>query len=147
MIEIRDATQEDFEYVKNNPIDANVVKDFMDKDKPLGWCKTAFVDGKIVGIGGVVVIWPHVGVGWYCLSKEANNHKAAMVVCIKKIIMQATKELDLHRLESTIRVDFIRAIKLAEFVGFKCEGRMEQYTQEGIDCFLYAIVRKKPNGT
>lgn len=141
MIEIREALQSDFDYVKNNPIDANVVKDFLDV-KLSGWAKTAICDGKILGLGGVIVFWPHVGEGWYCLSKEANNHKAAMVVCIKKIIMQAFKELDLHRLQSTIRVDFIRAIKLAEFVGFKCEGKMAKYTTDGFDCWIYAIVKE-----
>jgi len=141
MIEIRQATQADLEYVKANPIDEKVIKDFLDV-KLSGWAKTALVDGKIVGVGGAVQYWPHVAEGWYCLSKEAAQCKMQMVKCIRKITEQAIKELDLHRLQSTIRVDFERAIKLAEFVGFKLEGRMEKYTQEGIACWMYVIVRE-----
>lgn len=141
MIEIREATQADLDFVKANPLDENVIKDFLDV-KLSGWVRTALVDGEIVGIGGVVQYWPHVAEGWYCLSKEGGRHKTGMVLCIKKIIEQAFKELDLHRLQSTIRVDFERAIKLAEFVGFKCEGKMAKYTQDGIDCWVYAIVKE-----
>lgn len=141
MIEIRQATQADLEYVKANPIDENVIKDFLDV-KLSGWAKTALIDGKIVGVGGVVQYWPHVAEGWYCLSKEAAQYKTQMVKCIRKITEQAIKELDLHRIQSTIRVDFERAIKLAEFVGFKCEGKMAKYTADGFDAYIYAIVKE-----
>jgi RimJ/RimL family protein N-acetyltransferase len=140
-IEIRDSVQSDLDYVRNNPIDPKVVKEFTDL-KLSGWVKTALLDGKILGFGGVIVFWKGVGEGFYCLSKEAADHKLEMISCIKSIIDLAFKELGLHRLQSVIRVDFERAIRLAEYVGFKKEGKMRKHTADKIDCFIFSIVKE-----
>lgn len=140
MLEIRNATQEDLNYVKNNPFDPRVAKDFGDA-KLAGWSKTIIVDGKIVAVGGVIVFWPGVGHGWYNLSKDAEKSKITVVNCIDALIRLAIKELNLHRLEATVRVDFDKAKNLLEFLGFECETPkgMKKYTAEGIDAFLYSL--------
>lgn len=142
MIKIYDAKQSDLEYVMQYPINPEVTKNFEGLTLD-GWCKTGVCDGEILGVGGVVVFWPGVGEGYYCLSGHVADHKIEAVLCIKQMIELSFKELVLHRLQTTIRKDFKQAIKLVEHAGFILEtpNGMAKYTQEGIDSYLYSIVR------
>lgn len=138
-IEIRRAKQSDLDYCKANPInpaDTDMYKDF----SVMGYVNTALIDGKILGLGGAIVFWPGVAEGWYCLSTEADNHKVAMVNCINEMITKTVADLRLHRLQTTIRVDFVKAIRLIQAAGFELECTMKRYTEDGIDAYLYALV-------
>lgn len=139
MIEVRDATQADLDYVRNNPIDDRATKHFMDL-QITGWAKTAVLGDKIMGVGGAVLYWPGFAEGWYLVSKDGGESKFLMVHCIKTVIELAIKELNLHRFQSTIRVDFTSAIKLIEHVGFVKEGLLRKYTQDKVDAYIYALV-------
>lgn len=137
IIDLRDATQEDLEYVRQYPINPEVTKHFGDVSIT-GWAKTGLVNKQIVGVGGVVVFWPGVGEGWYALSEHANTYKVAVALYITKLIETAAEELKLHRLQTTVRVDFAKAIKLIEYAGFVKEGCMKQYTEDKKDTYIYA---------
>ncbi len=139
MIDIRVATPEDLDYCREHPINPAVTEHYKGL-KLTGWAYTALIDGKILGIGGAVVYWPGVAEGWYCLSEEANNHKVSLVHCIKKVAAKAFGDLNLHRLQTTIRLDFTQAKRLIEHAGFKYEGTMKKYTEDGKDAYLYALV-------
>jgi len=139
-IEIRDATQEDLDYVIEYPINEAVTKDFKDV-KIAGWAKTALIDDIILGVGGCIVFWPGMAQGWYALSNHAEYNKIGVVRCLKEMIDLAFKELNLHRLETTIRSDFVQAQKFIEYAGFEFEGTMRKYTEDKKDAYLYALVR------
>ena len=139
MIDIRIATPEDLDYCREHPINPAVTEHYKGL-KLTGWAYTALIEGKILGIGGVVVYWPGVAEGWYCLSEEANNHKISLVHCIKKVTAKAFKDLNLHRLQTTIRLDFTQAKELVEHTGFELEGVMKKYTEDKQDAYLYALV-------
>lgn len=138
MIDIRTATQADLDYVIAHPMNDEVTKHFANM-KLNGWAKTALLDGDIMGVGGCVVFWKGVAQGWFALSVHAESHKIQMITCIRGIIKDSFTELRLHRLETTIREDFVHAIKLIESAGFKLEGTMKKYTEDGKDAFLYAL--------
>ena len=138
MIELRQATQEDLDYVKANPIE-KAAKDYV--DLPLsGYARTAVVDGDVIGVGGVVVYWKGFGEAWVILSEKANDHKVEMVLCIEKFIEEAIAELDLQRLQCTARTDFPKGIELIEHLGFKREGLMRCYNPDGSDAYMYARI-------
>ena len=140
MIEIRNATQEDLDLVRQDSIDITA------KNYPVlnlnGWARTVLIDGQIIGVGGCIVFWKGVGEAWFCLSKKALDHKIATFRCIKKIIEQAFSELKLKRMQVTERADFSQTIKMAESLGFKREGLMKSYLPDGGDSYLYALIRK-----
>lgn len=139
MIKIRDATQEDLDYLKQNPIEG-AVKNYP-KLELNGSAKTAIVDGEIVGVGGVVVYWTGVGEAWIILSNKAKEFKVEIIMCINRIMEQMIFENRLRRLQVTVRTDFPQAKKLVEALGFECEGLMKKYLPDGTDCWIYALVR------
>lgn len=136
---IVNAEQKDLDYARENALYDNV------KEYPqfeiTGWSKTLMIDNEIIAVGGVVVFWPGVGEAWLQLTKHAENHKIALVRCVRIMMALAFKELKLHRMESTATFDEAR--KLNEYLGFKCETPegMEKYTQNGKTAYLYSIVR------
>lgn len=139
LIELRDATQEDLAYVRLYPINPEVTKHFEDV-KIVGWSKTGLINNQILGVGGVVVFWPGVGEGWYALSEHANTYKIAVAMFLTRFIDIAAAELKLHRFQTTIRTDFVKAIKLIEVAGLVREGKMIQYTEDKKDTFIYAKI-------
>ena len=138
MIEIRKAAQSDIDYCCQNPIEESI------KSYPAltlkDYALTGLVDGKIIGTGGVVILWESVGEGWIILTKDVNEYKTEAILCIRKLMNQAIKELKLRRLQMIARTDFPKAQKLAKTLGFQCEGCMKNYLPDGSDCFLYARV-------
>lgn len=141
LIELRDATQEDLEFVRRHPINPEVTKHFQDV-KIAGWAKTGLINNKILGVGGVVVFWPGVGEGWYALSEHADTYKVAVAMFLTRFIDIAAAELKLHRFQTTIRTDFTKAIKLIEVAGLENETPkgMRQYTEDKKDSYIYAKI-------
>lgn len=138
MIEIVDAKQKDLDYVRNHPLDENVAKRFNDV-KLTGWAKTVAYNGDILGVGGVVVYWPGVGEAWLFLSKHVIEHKLKAAFYVRSMMQTSIEELNLHRLQCTVRADFHKAIKMVERVGFLREGVMKAYTEDKIDTYMYGI--------
>ena len=139
---IKDATQEDLDWVRNNPYDEKYVKQF--KDFPLtGWSKTWIIDDKIIMVGGVVQYWQGFGEGWFCLSKYAKNYKIKVINFLRFMIQEVMKELSLNRLQVTVMEDLTQAMKLDEFLGFKCETPegMKRYSPDGKTAYLFSITR------
>jgi RimJ/RimL family protein N-acetyltransferase len=134
-IEIRQATQEDLDFVRANSID-KAAKNYGDM-QIAGWAKTVLIDGDIIGVGGVVVYWQGCGEGWFQLSKQSLNHKIEIVRCIRNVIRQAFEELKLKHLQVTERPDFPQSIKMAESFGFKRVGLLRNYLPDGTDAFIY----------
>lgn len=136
---IVNAEQRDLDYARENALYDNV-KEYP-QFKITGWSKTLMIDNEIIAVGGVVVFWPGVGEAWLQLTKNAENHKIALVRCVRIMIALAFKELKLHRMESTATFDEARIFN--EYLGFKCEtpDGMEKYTQNGKTAYLYSIVR------
>lgn len=139
MITIRNATQEDLDYLKQNPIEG-AVKNYP-KLELGGIAKTGIVDGEIVGIGGVVIYWKGVAEGWIILSGKVKEFKVETIMCIDRIMEQMILDNGLRRLQVTVRTDFPQAKKLVEALGFECEGLMKKYSPDGTDVWMYALVR------
>jgi len=139
MTDMRDATQSDLDYCRENSIDPQA-KTFPDLQKS-SWAKLAIFDGVILGCGGCVVYWNGCAEGWFCLTKESQEHKVVTINAIRDVIEMAFKELKLHRMQVTERIDNPQSIKLVEYLGFKREGLMIKYAPDGTDTYLYAMVK------
>jgi RimJ/RimL family protein N-acetyltransferase len=107
-----------------------------------GPCFTAREDGKVVGAGGLLIMWPGVGEGWMLANKDAalRHKKYAYEVVIEHILKLAC-ELNLRRIQAHVDVNVPAAVKFAEQLGFQREGLMRKYGEDGSDHYLYAIVR------
>ena len=137
MTEIRKLQEGDIEYVRKNPLE-EAVKRYPDLPTPEENCYTGLVDGKIMGVGGVIVLWEGVGEAWLILSKDILEMKIATYLCIKEMVERMISECNLRRIQAVIRTDYPQAIKMIEALGFKREGLLEEYLPDKCNAFMYA---------
>jgi hypothetical protein len=140
MIETRIATQEDLEYARLNPVE-DAVKGYPHLDLN-GYALAATVDGKVVGVGGVIPMWDGVGEGWFILTKDVLDCKVEIILIIHKVMKRMFEDLKLWRLQAHTRADFPKAIELLEHLGFVQEGYMRKYLPDKTDAYLYSKVIK-----
>ena len=97
-------------------------------------------EGKIIAIGGVVVLWDKVGSGWVMTSDLLLKYKTWVHRSIKEILELAIVKYNLHRTESIILKDHIVSQKWAERLGFKKEGLLKKYDSNKNDYYLYSRI-------
>jgi hypothetical protein len=105
-----------------------------------GQCVTGWVDGNIVGCGGIDLMWPGVGEVWLFLSYETDKYPVKSFRVIKRGIDKLIKDNNLTRCQGWCRKDFTKAHTLFRHLRFKPEGIAEKYMPDGTDAILYAKV-------
>jgi len=138
---VRDATQEDFDYIRQNPVEDALR--FYPPIKVDGPAKAGLYNGVLLGCGGVVEFWPGCGEGWIAMSRNCMEYSIPAFYCVKKITDGFMTDLKLKRLQATARVDFPKAKYLLEALGFECEGIMKNYLPDGADAYIYAKFSKE----
>ena len=136
----RQATQEDFDYVSQNPFEG-AVKDYPPVEVPDENCYTTIYEGAIVAVGGLVVLRKGLGVCWLILTANCKKKGFYGIVALSAI-KDKTEELiqmnNIKRAQATVRTDFPQAIKMIEFLGFQREGLLRKYCPDGGDSYIYA---------
>lgn len=97
-------------------------------------------DRNIIAIGGVSLLWPHVGSGWVLTSDLIVKYKIWVHRTIRNILDTAIKVYSLHRIESIILKKHKVSRKWAERLGFQREGLLRKYDSQGNDYWLYARI-------
>ena len=105
-----------------------------------GQCITGWVDGEVVGCGGIDLMWPGVGEVWMFLSYETDKYPVKSFRVIKKGIKKLINDNDLWRCQAWCRESFTQGHTLFKHLGFKPEGIAEKYMPDGTDAILYAKV-------
>ena len=143
-MKFKKATQEDLDFVRQNPFEG-VLKNYPYLQIPDENCIAIIFQDKIVGVGGLSVIWE--GVGWLWLMLTADCKKDGLfgiiaLSAIKDKIDELLKDNNIKRAQATVRTDFPQAIKMIEFLGFKNEtpDGMEAYCPDGAKSYLYSKV-------
>ena len=139
MIDVRPATQEDLEYLRQNPLE-EALKGYPQLRICDSNTYTAVLNGEVVGIGGVVVLWKGVGEAWVILSRNCQNKPIEMFLCIKRVYKALIQSCELNRIQVVVRVDFPQSIKMIEKLGFEREGLMRRYCPDGCDAYMYARI-------
>ena len=140
MIDVRPSTQDDMDYLRENPLE-EALKNYPTFPAVDGNTYTAIYKDEILGMGGIVSRWSGVGEGWVILSKNCLNRPVEMFLCIKRVWETILENEAFIRVQAVVRVDFPQAIKMAEKLGMKLEGRLEKYTPDGCDVYMYAKIR------
>ena len=136
MIEIRQYQEGDIDSVRRDPLE-QAVKSYPDMH-PQDYTLTALMDGEVIGVGGIVMLWEGVAEGWILLAEEVLDFKVATYKCLVRMVDKAIKDNNLRRLEAVIRTDFPQAVKMAERLGFNREGKKIGYCPDGQDVWIYA---------
>ena len=143
MIKIRKLQDGDIEYVKANPLE-DTVKSYPDMPIDPKTSYTALWDGKIVGVGGISMMWAGVGELWMILSKDSKLDGAHGIVAfdaIRKKIDEIIEENSIVRAQATARLDFPKGIKMLMALGFEKEGLLRKYTPDRCDVYRFSRVK------
>ena len=98
---------------------------------------TAIVDGRVIGCGGVMVMWPGVGAAWVSVDKDITRYGIWLTRNVKAALRDIVKGLGLHRVEA-VALSHSRWLKI---VGFHKETDIAQaYTQDKLDVVRYAFI-------
>ena len=135
----RQATQEDLDYVRQNPFE-NAVKCYPYMQCPDENTYAVEYEGSLVAVGGLHVRWEGVGLLWLMLTADSAKdglHGLRALDAIKEKTDELIAKNNLWRAEAVVRVGFDTAIKMIEFLGFKHEATLEKYMPDKTDCYLY----------
>lgn len=141
MIEIRDLQNGDIEYVRENPLEG-AVKNYP-KMIPTPPAFTALFEDKIVGVGGLLILWDGVGEMWLMLTADCKREGIFGIMALQAIkdkVDELIREHKMRRVQCTVRVDFPKARKMVEALGFTLEGLMRCYCPDGSDVWLFARI-------
>lgn len=141
MIKIRDLQDGDIEYVRENPLEG-AVKNYP-KMIPTPPAFTALLEGKIVGVGGMIILWEGVGEMWLMLTAECKREGVFGIMtfeAIKKKVDELIEEHKIRRAQCTVRVDFPKAKKMVIALGFTLEGLMKCYCPDSADVWLFSRI-------
>ncbi len=141
-MEFRSATQQDLDYVRENPFEG-AVKNALYSEVPDENAYAVIYEGVLVAVGGVQVFWPGRGSFWLIMTADCKKfgiHGLRALYAIKEKIQELAEKNNLHRGEAAIRTGFSRAIAMIESLGFEREALMKQYWPDKTDAFLYAKV-------
>lgn len=101
----------------------------------VGW---AAVEGSAtIACGGIAQAWESRGIAWMMLSDAALRQFTPIHRMVKDVLARAPW----RRIEMTVDVSHIAGCRWAERLGFVREGRMQAFTRDGRDCYLYAKVK------
>lgn len=140
MIELRPLQEKDIEEARRTPLDIKIGA-YPERDLgPL--CFSGFVDGSLLGMGGIKILWPGVAEAWIVLLKKIQDMpltvRAEAILTIQNMMKQLIEDNKLWRLQAMVRPDFPKAIQLVEKLGFEREGLLRQIAPDRSSMYMYA---------
>lgn len=93
---------------------------------------TGIVDDKVIGCGGIILMWPGVGSAWVAVSKDIEPYKVWMTRTIRGALRDIVRVFHLHRVEAVVLADSNN--RWIQSIGFKPEHHVARgYTQDKRD--------------
>lgn len=99
---------------------------------------TVLLDGEIVAIMGIALLWPGVGEVTLIPSDKFYQNKFTATKITKKFIRLALETFRLHRIQATALKDLPGHSRFLEFLGFQLEGTLRGYGLKGEDFNMYS---------
>lgn len=132
----RELQQSDVDFVAENTIS----RGFLGKQpQEIDFSYTLEHNGKILGIGGVRLITPTTGWGWFNMTTFARGHIVVCYRTIKDWLDTLVEDNGLKRVQAYIDVSFPEGIRMAKHLGFEEESLMKDFLPTG-DAFLYVKI-------
>lgn len=148
MIEVRPMKAEDMlrvisKGIKEMPLKSEPTEELrqtaLERERE-GRAFSGWVDGEVVGVGGIDVLWKGCANAWLMLTPYINEHLKEGYKCILEGMRKVISENNIRRMQSYGRVDFPACHILFKHLGFKVEGLAKKYTPDGCDCIMYGRV-------
>ena len=100
---------------------------------------------QLIGIVPVFPLWPGVAEIAAFTSPEIIEHKREVYEVSTRLLAFLEESKGFHRIQTTVKVGNVVALKFVESLGFKLEGTLKQYNPHGGDYFLLARVSEVKN--
>ena len=88
---------------------------------------TAWVDGRILCIGGVTILWPGTGEAWAIFAQGFDKHSVFIHRQTVKHLQEITEKHSLRRIQACTLKEDRRANHWLDHLGFVQEGEMPEY--------------------
>ena len=96
---------------------------------------------KVIGIGGVALLWEGVGEAWIISSPLFPKCPLAVTKAARNVLGLVEKGRKLHRIQAVVLEDHPTGHKWVKSLGFKEEGRMAAYGPNQENFIRYARVK------
>ena len=96
---------------------------------------TMFVNGKPVFACGIVLLWEGVAEGWVMASENVFEMRFLAAKTILEVQNKLCKKNKIRRLQTSVKADFKRGLRLAEWCGLEIEGLKKKYGPDGSDYY------------
>ena len=106
---------------------------------------TGYKDGKVIGVGGLVEIYPHLAEAWLVLKTDRDKSLGTTRNILKiwnKILLDRR---NYERIQATVHQDFTDGIRFLDYLGFINEGLMQKFGPDKSNFYRYAYIRHGPN--
>ncbi len=106
-----------------------------------GQCISGVVNDRIIGCGGIDIMWPKVGEVWVLLAYDIGIYSMAAYEVIQDGLKKLIEDNNLRRVQAWGRVGFDASHTLFRHLGFVPEGIARKYGYDGSDYLLYGLVK------
>tara|TARA_R110001583_G_scaffold145176_1_gene297208 strand:- start:297 stop:746 length:450 start_codon:yes stop_codon:yes gene_type:complete len=96
---------------------------------------TMFINGKPVFACGIVVLWQGVAECWVMASQNIYDIKFLAVKTILDLQDKLCKKNKIRRLQTSVKADFKKGLRLATWCGLEIEGLKKKYGPDGSDYY------------
>ena len=103
-----------------------------------GDCFAQIVNGEVVAVGGVVILWSGVGEAWAVTSSLAEKYFVGFHRATIKNLGRIIRKHRLHRLQATVHERHEKSLDWVKRLGFEREGVLQAYGPDGGNYFMYA---------
>lgn len=101
-----------------------------------GPAHSAIVDGTVVACAGLTHFTPGRAQGWALIGSGAQKHLLGITKAVKAFF----DGVNVRRIETPVRTDFVEGHRWVRILGFTREGTMRNFGEDGQDYDLYARV-------
>lgn len=105
-----------------------------------GYSWTGIVGTELLGAGGVLPIWPGTACCWLVTTPLIEKYGKFLHRVVMEKLKEAIRDLNLHRIETTILTSHQVSQKWAARLGFEYEGLARKMDSNKNDYYRYAII-------
>ena len=102
---------------------------------------TLLTEEKVMGMGGVALLWDGVGEAWIISSPLFHKYPLAVTKAVHKMLGLIEKGRKLHRVQAAVLEDHPSGHKWIKSLGFVSEGKMTAYGPKRENFIRYARVK------
>ena len=102
-----------------------------------GQAFTLISDGVPMFCAGLIPIWSGRALAWALVHKDAGKHMRHIVRGVRGFLDSAEPK----RIEALVDDGFTQGVHFMQILGFKEEGLMRSFNENGSDCRLFSRVK------